>query len=242
MEPLINPTVVNNCEDFECRLHEVLDSRLAPEADVALRAHARGCPACQDLLASVGALLVGVRGLQIPAAASDLAERVRAELQRDQVAAKAHTLRTWGYALSTLAAAILVAAWAATRPTQDVVPVAPPVQVAEARPSMDELVRSTGQRYEDLLRETSDSLNQIAMLLPGVSDPQAERAAAERAPIEGASAPQSESVAQRAAAAAVGATWVKEFGEGLRPVTETTTGAFGFLIELLPEIEVPPRS
>ena len=102
----------------------------------------------------------------------------------------------------------------------------------------------------------------ISSYSPGVSEPRSAQGAAAEAPIEGSSAPSADDAAPETALAqgnaddaavgslddsdlprgTTGGSWMQELGEGLRPVTDTTAGAFGFLIELLPEIEVPPHS
>ncbi len=52
------------CHEFEIRLHELLDRRLEPQWDRLLRAHARTCPNCQDLLRDQQRILDALAGRQ----------------------------------------------------------------------------------------------------------------------------------------------------------------------------------
>ena len=54
------------CEQFERRMHQLLDRRLPPEADASLRAHAVVCPSCHEML-EVQGLLLGQVALPFPA-------------------------------------------------------------------------------------------------------------------------------------------------------------------------------
>jgi hypothetical protein len=64
------------CDEFERRLHQVLDGRGLAEDDLPLRRHAATCPACRGTLASQRALWAGLAGLQTPELAEGFAEAV----------------------------------------------------------------------------------------------------------------------------------------------------------------------
>jgi hypothetical protein len=54
------------CHEFEKRLNDVLDRRLAPEEDRKLRGHARRCGQCAEMLEAYRTLTVGLSRMNAP--------------------------------------------------------------------------------------------------------------------------------------------------------------------------------
>jgi hypothetical protein len=88
------------CEQFERRLHEVLDARINPELDEPLREHAEICPNCRELLGTYDVLLTTVASDWFPAGSRQLAARVIDRWQRSsahpvELAPLRRHRRTW---------------------------------------------------------------------------------------------------------------------------------------------------
>ena len=64
------------CREFENRMNDVLDQRLAPERDEVLLRHAGECAPCRRMLDSQGALFVGLTRLKTPALSNRFAADV----------------------------------------------------------------------------------------------------------------------------------------------------------------------
>lgn len=115
------------CRDFEQRLQASLDERRQPDWDIELRLHSQDCARCRDLAAAFGALMEGLHALPEPAAPSDLAARVVAELNRQPVVLPAGRVRRWASAAAAMATAATVLfavgttlRWSFTPPSQQV--------------------------------------------------------------------------------------------------------------------------
>ena len=64
------------CNEFDSRLHNVMDLRLPPERDRELQIHAVVCAGCRQRLAAAIRLLDGLELLDPPALSADFADRV----------------------------------------------------------------------------------------------------------------------------------------------------------------------
>jgi len=230
------------CDEFESRLNELLDARASIERDEQLTAHLGVCEPCRQQLASVGVIVNEIASRPRPLPEADLTARVIAEFTAPQVD-RGTTRRSMAYAFA-VAVALLVAAfpvwrmWNQDAPTGDAkvatVAASPESLVAEtdaqnadeltAEPPIGDLVREVGDRYSNLARETQANYAELALLLPGV------RVSHRTTP------PDADEADLPPAKASQG--WVNDMAEGLKPVTDSTRGAFAFLIEALPT-EVP---
>ncbi len=106
------------CEQFERRLHQVLDRREVPSEDPRLSSHARQCPPCRQRLAACHRLLTGLDLLELPVPGDDFPLQVvrRAERPRRQLAAHRRFQGVWASLAVGLALALLVPlAWYAHR-------------------------------------------------------------------------------------------------------------------------------
>jgi hypothetical protein len=54
------------CVEFETRLNDILDKRLAPSFDLGIVEHAQSCASCSELLAAHESLLEGIAALPVP--------------------------------------------------------------------------------------------------------------------------------------------------------------------------------
>jgi hypothetical protein len=64
------------CDEFEERIHEALDRRIAPESQQGLTRHAQTCKSCSELLADYEQLCDGLCFCELPAPRKGFSERV----------------------------------------------------------------------------------------------------------------------------------------------------------------------
>jgi len=69
------------CEQFEQRLHELLDRRCPPETDELLLSHAQSCDGCRQVLSAQEALFDGLEMAVTPELSPDFTDRVLADLR-----------------------------------------------------------------------------------------------------------------------------------------------------------------
>lgn len=127
------------CDEFEVRLHDLLDERQSPSADGALQQHARRCAACRDMLA-VQRLLLDVVATTRFAAPANLSQRVAAALTVAPAAAPASrptaarrsVARSGWWALASTAALLLLSLIArrSGAPVPDTLAVSPTTTVS----------------------------------------------------------------------------------------------------------------
>ena len=104
-----------NREQFEARLNELLDRRIAPEADPEVLRVAEQFTECREVLAAYRALFDGVAEMDLPRPPADLARNVMVQWRREKVTgrylvAQRHVVRgaTSRSALFAAAAALLL--------------------------------------------------------------------------------------------------------------------------------------
>ncbi len=106
------------CREFEDRMNDVLDQRLAPERDVLLLRHAGECRTCHQLLAGQAALLAGVELLEMPPLSTHFATAVLVQSREIPEATEMNPRlsekKKWLGILAgfvSLAAVVLIAVW-----------------------------------------------------------------------------------------------------------------------------------
>jgi hypothetical protein len=167
------------CPDFHDRLQRRLDGDPGI-ADGDLERHRAECPHCRQLDAAAGRLEVGLRLLSVPAAASDLTDRIVAAVLADRRQRRSQRRRVLAYA--GLAASLLLVAigyaWVRSRSTPTPFPTAPPVLVqapgipqelkpAEGSRSLHDSMEEASSAVVSLTRRTAgDTVGQTRMLLP----------------------------------------------------------------------------
>ena len=100
-----------NCIEFEDRLNDLLDDRLAPADDAALLAHAATCTECREMLAAQESLFHGLATLSRRTHAPEIGKQVLRELHTTAHLAPPlppPPRRSW-FSLLVTAAAVLVA-------------------------------------------------------------------------------------------------------------------------------------
>ncbi len=104
------------CREFEDRMNDVLDQRLAPERDSLLMRHAGDCAACRRLLDGQTALFLGLGLCETPSLSGHFASAVLVQAEVIPVAtlADGNSRRNWKIqgtvaAIASLAAVVLVA-------------------------------------------------------------------------------------------------------------------------------------
>jgi hypothetical protein len=101
-----------HCEQFEERLHQLLDRRLPPEADDALLAHAHLCSGCRELLEAQQTLFQSLESFEPPPTAPDFSRRVVRQAVQTR---RAKIWRRAAYFGGGLAAGIVLAIFVAPR-------------------------------------------------------------------------------------------------------------------------------
>lgn len=216
------------CDEFENRLNAVLDARRNPADDRPLARHAEVCRHCRQLAAAMDLIGESLRWSQQEEPDPRITERVMAELATNSPAAG----RPWSvWAHITLAAAAALLAAIVLRPNERPLPHRPvvaqtlPEAVAPTTKQLalldsppdvpvGELAREATSRYAALARNTHESLSDVWSLW----QPKVMPAAGSGEPVAAADEP-----------------LLTEMASGLRPLAESTSGAMGFLLNLLPQ-------
>ena len=224
---------MNQCEMFEERLNEALDLRQSPCDNPGLREHANQCVECRQLFGAYLQMLDGVAKLEIDAPAPGFAERIVARVE-----AARSTRRRRVRALGSLAAAaaLLVAAFLGFRSLgPDRGPDSSPSQIAERSPSaLQSSPDSPGK-----LTAPQDAIAPL-IALPEV----ATRNTAGGRSVEGD--PQSDFSDQDLLFSGIlargtspdnsrsAADWVAAMNRGLKPLSDSTSGALYQLTDAFP--------
>ncbi|MCU0875315.1 MAG: zf-HC2 domain-containing protein [Pirellulaceae bacterium] len=102
------------CEQFEQRLHRLLDRRETPSEDSRLNRHAERCAQCRETLAACGHMLDGLNLMELPVPGDDFPLRVirQTQVARPALAASRRFNAAWAALAVTLALALLLpVAW-----------------------------------------------------------------------------------------------------------------------------------
>jgi len=248
--------------DFEDRLNAVLDEREQLDADERLRARSREDSRSRELLDSYWAMLAGIDSVETPPAPWDMSQRVISELT--QPAVIRFSLHRRVAAVVAVAAALLatVAWWQfespdhigiASRNAADNVEVGESLsdqqegasksasavaaettrnseslaEAPEEDPPLGTMVRESGEAYAQLVRDTQESMADLALLFPDVGLAKRKSSPPKEGPID--VDPSAESSDSPRATG-----WMNQMTDGLRPLTNATSGAFNILLRSLP--------
>ncbi|MBX9789491.1 MAG: hypothetical protein K2Y37_11300 [Pirellulales bacterium] len=230
-----------NSEQFETRLNDLLDRRIAPEADPELLRVAEQFTACRTLLGAYRAVLDGVVEMDLPRPPVDLADRILAQRRRERITnrclaapRRVVTGMTGRRALYAAAAALLIAGpagwfWQETSHHHGQ-PIAGAKQASA--PFASPAVAVAELASVPAARTPSDhSKPTIATEPAGVAGRAMDEIASLVTP-----APQPSSAASSAEAtppATEGAAWMGEVSQGFQPIAESAAGALDFLLEVL---------
>ena len=100
------------CDEFDERVHGLLDDRASIHGDQRLLEHAETCSKCRGVLSTYDDLLGGLESGETPALSSDFTQRVVAEVCAEQpraVQPARHARRWYALAAVAIAAALLIA-------------------------------------------------------------------------------------------------------------------------------------
>ncbi len=95
------------CDEFELRIHELLDQRVCPSTSEQIELHAGQCSACRETLLATTALLDGLQFVDAPEISTDFTDRVMREFARP--VRRRSSVATMIAALAMVAAVLLVA-------------------------------------------------------------------------------------------------------------------------------------
>lgn len=198
------------CHEFEARLQELLDERLSPAADPALSAHAAQCSACRGSQAVWSAMLTGISAHPRPAGRADLAQRVLAELRMRPADDKSILKPALRWAAAALLIATTLALWNAPddRPVAEDAP--PPAPQWTDAPPEPRPVDEPAAPASDLGSALADAW----LLAPGFETPESTREETQESPEP--------------------SLWGAELSAGLRPLADSTSDAWDFLMTALP--------
>lgn len=217
------------CDEFETRLNACLDARRDPESDEQLSLHAQDCECCRQLADAYSLINESLRYSDRPEPSEGLTSAVLAEAASSDSSLSDQTSTgkwsVWTHVALASAAALLVAVMLPRERTN----IASTAPAASAKPATDavaqvhpaatpvlpagQLAREATARYASLARTTSDSLaGALAFWQP--------TAPATTEPKDDA--------------------MLTEMAAGLRPLADSTTGAFRFLLDVLPQGEAAP--
>jgi len=103
------------CDEFETRLHMLLDQRRGPEQDVRLREHAAVCAACGQMLRAQTLLFDTLEMRTVPELDAGFAARVVARVEQRNVRGRRRTLSAVA-AIVVVAASLLLVLFGPARP------------------------------------------------------------------------------------------------------------------------------
>lgn len=207
-----------NREAFETRVQEILDRRQSPSSDAELLRAAEANPELGRLLHAYD--LFGAIRRPRPTPRPDLSERVLSDI-RQASSLPERRLPAWFAPFVAVAATLLIAttiSWNANQPKNAAV--APVVPKADAtaqakptdRPGLDRLSREAAANYRELAATTGRSLNSALSVMQPPLNPA--NAASKPAPSQD--------------------DWLRAVPGGLRPLSNSTSGAVSSLLRVVP--------
>jgi hypothetical protein len=244
-------------DQFETRLNELLDRRIAPEADPEVLRIAEQYTECRSLLGAYRAVVDGVVETDPPRPPADLADRVMKQWRREKVGNRclvAQRRVVTGVAnrraLCATAAALLIAGpglgwlWHQVGDIQPLatLPAQPPAAIAEL--ASNRVAPAPIAAALNTAAPNTDATTDVSTNAAAASNPKpvgtASRAMGEMASLLGpgqrpspAGDRPSASVPGATPPAAEGAAWVGEVSQGFQPIAESAAGALDFLLEVL---------
>lgn len=207
-----------NREAFESRVQEILDRRQSPSSDAELLRAAEDNPDLGRLLQAYD--LFGTLRRPRPAPSADLPQRVLNDVCQTPSLPE-RRLPAWFAPFVAVAATLLIAttiSWQSNQPTGAAV--APVVPKADAtaqakpadRPGLDRLSREAAANYRELAATTGRSLNSALSVMQ--APPRTANASSKPAPSQD--------------------DWLRAVPGGLRPLSNSTSGAVSSLLRVVP--------
>lgn len=155
------------CGQFEKRLHDLLDRRLAPSEDLQLARHARRCPACRETLAACTRMIDGLNLLELPVPDDGFSSRVLKRtplckpLRTGQARASQQRIGTaWAAGAAALALSLLLfVAWRADRRQAP----SAPASLAAVLPDNSTAAPQTAERTGAILPQGLDRTSSLAL-------------------------------------------------------------------------------
>jgi hypothetical protein len=154
------------CEQFEQRLHRLLDRREPPSEDSRLNRHAERCAQCRETLAACGRMLDGLNFLELPVPGDEFPLRVirQTQVARPSLATSRRFHAAWAAIAVTLALALLLpVAWRKNRaesPAASGPMVAQMTQPSTSRPVQDGTDPLNPKRQQGIASPSSLDLDQ----------------------------------------------------------------------------------
>lgn len=208
-----------NRAEFEARLQDVLDRRQSPTTDLELMRAAEANPELRHLLGAYE--LFGTLRRPRPHAPADMSERVVAAM-REQPIAPVRRGPSWLAPVVAVAATLVIATSISFWARNDQGPVlGPTVVVAQpsttttvspiepARPGLDRVTRKAAANYRELAATTGQSWNSALSVVQPAKTPEAKP-------------PKTDD------------NWLRAVPEGLRPLSNSTSGALYSLMRAVP--------
>lgn len=235
-----------HCREFEARLQELLDDRLALRDDAALAEHAAGCESCRAGVAMLADALATLTSLPVPQPRADLQRRIATAVDEAmgspvRPASRVASFATVAarYAPWIAAACVLPAAyfaWKITALPEPTPPVASipqqpagsiPANVVVAVPSVEAPVVASSAESETSWSELASAAgHSYASLAADVGrDLRGAWEVAALAPSKVDSSPETSAEASR---------WIDDVGEHLKPLADSTVDTLHLFRSLIP--------
>jgi anti-sigma factor RsiW len=145
-----------HCVEFESRLNDLLDRRIAPDDDSYLCSHARRCPQCADLMSAHLAVTAALRDLQAEGPDETFPFAIMNRIEQERSVTTHRQRRQW-LAISLVTAASALVAFTLWRGTTNPVT---PTDVTNS--SYDRLAEETQELATLVSKLQSEVMNELA--------------------------------------------------------------------------------
>ncbi|MCA9219435.1 MAG: zf-HC2 domain-containing protein [Planctomycetales bacterium] len=224
------------CDEFQARLHDLLDQRLAPEDDDALRSHANNCDHCDHVLQAQERLFYGLAQFPAPTPSGEFAERLAASVVTTPRSRRSLARPLMILALG-LAAAVAIAFLPRFSNTPTNVAKLPPTASPDAPVNAaNELASSTNHSAANDASMESETARVFGNGQNEASQPPSDTALAASASNEVYRLWISEMATRMQTLSVDSTSPVEELASGFRPVANSISGAIGALRRTLPGI------
>lgn len=222
---------MNHCENFEAQLDEALDLRQLPRERPDLQEHASECADCRRLLDSYVVMLKGISELGCAKPQAGFTRRIVAEVENDRRSRQSRS-RAIG-SLAAAAALLLAAFWGLRSLGPDQRPANEQEQLARRDPDRLQVAA------EPAAGDRSDPGPVQQPRVGGLFEKANEESLVELLLFAGVVTAADFGGSETDGYVGPAANWVTEMAEGLKPLSDSTSGALDDLVDAFPFSEDP---
>lgn len=152
------------CDEFENRLNELLDRRIAPDDDAMLCSHAHCCGQCADTMAAHLAVTAALKDLRPELPDDSFPFAVMNRMAVEQTAVDSRQRKQWAITLVALAASALVALslWRGAANPNSAPGGSDVADFVELPPGFDQFAAETQQIAAHLSTRQSEMMSELA--------------------------------------------------------------------------------